>query len=91
MALGTVTLDFGSSLTQDAQVDVTSSGLSSGSHIEGWVQRDSTADNNTTAHEMLAFFCRFVCEFLTATTFRLYARVDGVLTRGQYTIHWGHN
>lgn len=91
MALGTQTLDFGSSPTQEATVDVTSSGLVAGSHIEAWVQRDSTADNDAASHEMLSEFCRFTCEYLTATTFRVYARVLGALTQKTFTLHWGHN
>ena len=91
MALGTVTLDFGVSPTQEGTVDVTSSDLAANSHIEAWVQRDSTAGNDAAAHEMLQTFCEFTTEFLTATTFRIYARIVGVLATNTFTLHWGHN
>jgi hypothetical protein len=91
MALGTVTLDLGASPTQEGSVDVPSSGLLSNSHIEAWVQRDSTVDNDAAAHEMLQTFAEFTTEFLTSTTFRIYVRIVGVLAQKTFTLHWGHN
>ena len=88
--IGTATLDFGSTPTDNAVVQVTSlSGLSIGSHKEAFVQADdSTASNNANAHHLLGFWGRFTCEYVNATTMNIYCDLLIGNATGTFIVHY---
>ena len=88
MATGTATLDFGASPVDDGSVTVTTSGLSSGDHIEAFAMRDTTADNGEDEHEMLAALGRFSCKYVSATQFTINCQLIGLLAVGQFSVRW---
>jgi hypothetical protein len=91
VATGTATLDFGATPTDAASVLVSSglSGLSVATHKEAFVQGDdATGDNDAAAHRELAAFGRFACEYVSATSMRIYCELVANLATGQFTLHW---
>ena len=89
-AQGTATLDFGATPTDEANVLVSGlSGLSVGTHKEAFVQADdSTGSNDTQAHRMLALSGRFSCEYVSASSMRIYCDLIIGAADGTFTIHW---
>lgn len=74
MATGTTTINFGAAAaggSAESSVDVTGqSGLTSASYIEAFDMAEATA--NHTADDMRVDRATFVCEFLTAASFRIH-------------------
>jgi len=88
MATGTATLDFTSSGSQLAQVNVTGqAGILSGSNIEAFLQaNDSTADNTAFAHQVVPLRVR--CGNVVAGTgFTIYGVSDWSLFK-TYLVRW---
>lgn len=93
MALGTATLDFGATATDAANVLVTGlTGLAVGTHKEAFIQADDSigggSGNTAQAHALLAFSGRFSCEYVSATSMRIYCDLLFALASGQFTVHW---
>lgn len=89
--LGTATLAFGATPTDEATVEATTSGLTATDHIDAFVMADdSTAANDTTAHRFLALSGRFSCEYVSATSLRIRCDVTMGLATGDFTVHWRH-
>lgn len=88
-AIGTDTLDFTTTPSEEVTKTVTTSGLSATSHIEAWFQHgDTTADNGADEHEEAAEWVRLVCKYLSATTFEVKAMCQGALAIGTFKFHW---
>lgn len=88
---GTATLSFGATPTTEATVLVSSglSGLTINSHMEAFVQgSDSTATNTVDDHKMLAFFGKFNCEYVSATSMNINGDLTGFLASDNFTVHW---
>jgi hypothetical protein len=89
MATGTATLDFGATPADEASVDVTGqSGLTSGSFIEAFFMRETTASNGADEHEEAASLCPLNCEYLSASSFRIHAHPIAALGLGMFTVRW---
>ena len=88
-AIGSATLDFGGSLTQEGTIDIAGqAGLTTANHVEAFVMSETSVDHTTQDHEMLANFTKFVCSVPVAGTLRILALVNGALTSGRYTVRW---
>jgi hypothetical protein len=93
MATGTEILDFGATPAYEAEVTVTTSGLTASTRLEAFVQKETTAGgpdvaNGVDEHEMLAFFGRFVCEYVSATQFKIKCTLTDMLAIGQFNVGW---
>lgn len=88
MATGTDTIDFGADPTSEASVTVTTAGLSATDHIEAFAMRDSTTDNDADAHDGLAAFGKFVCEYVDATHFLVKCFLIAGEATGQFKFRW---
>lgn len=88
--LGTATIDFGSTPTNQATILVTGlSGLSVGVHKEAFVQADdSTGSNDAAAHRLLGYWGRFTCEYVSATTMNIHCDLLIGFATGTFTIHY---
>jgi hypothetical protein len=93
VATGTATLNLGARPTAStpgdtyATVDVTGlSGLTAATHMEAFMQADSTADHS--AEEHLAEQFDFKCQYLSAASLRIHAWVRRGRAWGQFTIHY---
>lgn len=90
MPTGTTTINFGAASTngqQEASVDVTGqSGLTSASYIEAFDMAEATASHS--ADDVRVDRAGFVCEFLTATSFRIhgYPRIGHIW--GDRSVRW---
>lgn len=88
------TVDFGPTPSETAQVAVTGqTSIVSGSLVEAWLVRNSTADNNTDMHELLArFFSISVGDIVAGTgfTIKLWSRY-GFKATGTFLIPWVWN
>lgn len=88
MATGTATLDFGAAPgTNVVTTTVTGqAGIGTSSHVEAWLQGDSTADHNAYEHETVRLELR--CgNIVAATGFDIVASSDWRLN-GAFTCHW---
>lgn len=89
--VGTVPLDFGSAPgTNVVAATVTGqTGITGGSHVEAWIQGDTTTDHN--AYEHLHIFPQRIglaCgDLIAGTGFTIYAETELRLT-GEVTCHW---
>lgn len=90
MATDTTTIDFGATPTDTATKLVTGmSGLTTGSHLEAFMQGgDSTGDNDADAHKLLAFSGRFNCEYISSTSMNINVDTMVGLASGTFIIHW---
>lgn len=90
MATGTATLAFGSTPATEATVLVSGlSGLTINSHLEAFVQgSDSTGTNTVDDHKMMAFFGKFNCEYVSATSMNINCDLTGFLATDNFAIHW---
>jgi hypothetical protein len=90
MATGVTTLDFGTTPTDEATILVTGlSGLSVGTHKEAFVQGDdSTADNDATAHQFLAWAGQFNAQYVSATTMNINCKLMAGLATKTFTVHY---
>ena len=91
MADGTVEIDFGSDPAVEASVLVSSglSGLTAATHKEAFVQGDSTTtDNDADSHKQFAISAKLSCEFVSATSMRIYATLMKDLATGKFLLHW---
>lgn len=87
--VGTDTLDFTSTPSDEVTKTVTTAGLSATSHIEAFFQHgDTTSDNGADEHEEAAAMCPLVCKYLSATTFDVKAMCLGMLGVGTFKFHW---
>ena len=87
--IGTDTIDFGATPVEETTKVVTTSGLSSTSHIEAWFQHgDTTADSGVDEHEEAAALCPLVCKYLSATTFEVKAMPIAAMGIGTFKFHW---
>lgn len=88
-AVGTDTIDFGSTPAEEATKVVTTAGLSATSHIEAWFQHgDTTADNGVDEHEEAAMLMPLACKYLSATTFEVKAMPIAAMGIGLFKFHW---
>lgn len=88
-AIGTDTLDFTSTPSEETTKIVTTAGLSATSHIEAWFQHgDTTADGSADEHEEAAAMCRLACKYLSATTFEVKGMPINSLGIGTFKFHW---
>lgn len=89
---GTATVAFGSQPgTSHATVDVTGlSGLTANSYIEAFFQGgDTTASNNADDHALAGVLIRTVCQYLTASSFRIHAFcVEGGNAWGDFKVRY---
>jgi hypothetical protein len=92
-AQGTATLDFGATPTEDASVVVTGqAGVLSGSLVEAWFMRSTTADNTADDHEAMSIYCPLVCgDIVVGTGFTIRANMYAGLAIGQFTVCWAWN
>jgi len=90
MAVGTATLNFGTTPTDSASVVVSGlSGLSVATHKEAFVQSDdSTVDNTALQHRQLAYYGRFTCEYTSATSMTINCDLTFGNATGTFTIHY---
>jgi hypothetical protein len=89
VAVGTATLDFGSTPADETFVDVTGqSGLDADTHIEAYFMRETSADNGADEHEEAAALCPLVCEFLSSSSFRIRACPIAAMAIGQFKVRW---
>lgn len=89
MAVGTATIDFGTTPTDTAEVLVSGlTGLTANSHLEPFIQSDSTADNSVDAHQQLAARCNFYAEYISASSFKIYADVFIGFASGTFKLHY---
>ena len=88
MATGTVNLNFGitSSRKATSTVDVTTSGLTAASYIEAFPMVESTSDHVADVSRIDPL--DLVCQYLTATTFRIHGTVRRGVTYGDRKIRW---
>jgi hypothetical protein len=89
MATGTITMNFGTSASRKATsyVDVTGlSGLTSASYIEPFPMAEATADH--TADVVRVDKVDYICQFLDATSFRIYGTCARGHTYGDRTVRW---
>jgi hypothetical protein len=89
MATGSATLDFGSTPTDEASVAVTGqAALLSTDHVEAFLMREATGDNDAEAHTALAVDSKLICDNDAASdqfTIRCFA---DVLATGQFKVRW---
>ena len=92
-AIGTATIDFSSTPSSQAQVDVTGqTGILSTSAAESWVMIDSTADNDDNAHNFAGVSFRLTCSQPTAGVgFTIYAVTLAAEATGTFRIKWVWN
>ncbi len=90
MPTGTAVLNFGATPTDEASVAVTGqAAIASGSHVEAYFMRESTAENTLEEHEEAAALCPLVCGAIVAGTgFTIYAHPIAMLGVGQFTVRW---
>jgi hypothetical protein len=90
---GIATLDFGSTPAEEAQVGVTGqAGIVSGSFVEAFFMRETTADNGVDEHEEAAAMCRLVCGAVVAGAgFTIYATAIHALATGTFSVRWVWN
>lgn len=88
--VGTATLAFGSTPTDEATVTVTGlSGISQAMHKEAYVQSDnSTATNTVDDHRLLGFSGRFTCEYVSSSSIKINCDLLVWLASGDFTIHY---
>lgn len=88
-AVGTATLDFGSSPTTDTSVVVTGQTvIALNSHCEAHLEYDSTADHSADEHLIVKRFLQLACgDIVAGTGFTIHALSDEPLT-GQFTVRW---
>lgn len=88
MATGTATLNFGAAPGTDyTSVDVTGlSGLTTASHLEPWIQADTTTDHSPDEHR--AESMDIYAEYLTATSFRIHGQIRFGQAMGSFTVHY---
>lgn len=88
-AVGTDTVDFTATPSEETVKTVTTAGLSATSHIEAFFQHgDSTSDNGVDEHEEAAAVCPLVCKYLSATTFETKAMPIAATGVGTFKFHW---
>ena len=87
---GTATLDFGATPTDTASVAVTGQGgIISGSFVEAFFMRETTADNAEDEHEEAASICPLTCgNIIAGTGFTIYAHTLSALGIGQFSVKW---
>lgn len=90
MAVGTATIDFGSTPSDTATILVSGlSGLSGASHLEAFILgSDSVGENDATAHAFLSFSGRPRCEYVSATSMNIVIDLLLGLATGQFTVHY---
>jgi len=92
-ATGTATLDFGATPTDEASVVVTGqAGIVSGSLVEAFFMRNTTADNGLDEHEGMSIYCRVVCgDIVAGTGFTARATMLAGYATGQFNLPWVWN
>lgn len=92
-AFGTAILDFGASPAVEASIVITGQAAITGtSHVQAWIQRDTTADNGTDEHEQAAMSSTLVCGAIVAGTgFTIFGRMLIGYAIGQFKVHWSYN
>ena len=89
MATGTATINLGSrsAMKKYAEVDITGLvGLLPSTHMEAWMQGDTTADHTSDEHMLEIIHLRM--KYLTASSARVIAQVDRGVVWGDFTIHY---
>ena len=88
--IGTVTIDFGSTPTNTGTILVTGlTGLTLDTHKEAYVQADdTTVDNTAVEHRLLGIWCRFSCEYVSATTMNIHCDLFIGEVIGTFKIHY---
>lgn len=90
MATGTATLDFTSTPSEEASVVVTGQAtIVSGSHVEAFFMKETTADNGVDEHEEAAALCPLVCGSIVAGTgFTIKGMPIAMLGVGTFSVRW---
>ena len=90
MATGTAVLDFGATPVDEASVVVTGQALIvSGSFVEAFFMRETTADNGVDEHIEAAALCPLACGNIVAGTgFTIYASTLAMLGIGTFNVRW---
>jgi hypothetical protein len=93
MATGTAILNFGTAAqkTVDASVVVTGqTSIASGSHVEAFLQGDTTADHSSDEHVMLCDMLKLSCsDIIAGTGFTIYGIYDHQSgLSGNVSVHW---
>lgn len=91
MALGTATIDFTATPSEEATVTVSGqSGFVSTSAVEAWIQHgDTTADNGVDEHEEFAACCPLACKWTVDGSFEIKAMPIAMIGVGTFKVHWG--
>lgn len=88
-AIGTDSIDFTATPSEEATQTVTTVGLLTTSHIEAWFMHgDTTADNGVDEHEEAAALCPLGCKYLSSTTFEVKAMPIAMTGVGLFKFHW---
>ncbi len=85
---GTATIDFGAAPGSNlATIAVTGqASITTGSHVEAWLQGDTSADHNAYEHTVVSM--RLRCgDLISGTGFTIYSVSEQRLA-GVFTVHW---
>jgi hypothetical protein len=90
---GTATLDFGTAAQRKTDVSIAvtgQAGIGTSSHVEAFLQGDTTADHSPDEHVMLGDMLGLVCSDIVAGTgFTIYGLFDHQSgLSGQVSVHW---
>jgi hypothetical protein len=90
MAVGTATLDFGSTPADEASVAVTGqAGILTTSHVEAFFMQETTSDHGVDEHAEAAALCPLICSDLIAGTgFTIRAHPLAMLGTGTFKVRW---
>jgi hypothetical protein len=87
MAVGTATVDFGSTPVDNATFNITDAALSGLTYAEAFWMRESTAQNSVDEHETLASWSRLICS-ITGTTLTVYCELLAGFVTGQFKLRY---
>ena len=93
-AQGTVTINFGATPVSEASEVVTGvAGILLGSHVEVFLQEDSTGDNNAVAHKALAFLAKkpYADTIFAGTGFTAHITLPHGVASGTFKARWVWN
>jgi hypothetical protein len=92
-AQGSATLNFGSTPIDEATIAVTGQGgIVSGSHVEAFFMRETSADNGVEEHEAMAIYCPLtVGSIVAGTGFTIFATMLAGYATGQFAVRWVWN
>lgn len=88
--MGTAVVDFGATPSTASTVSVSGqTAIQSGSQIELWFMASTTADNDSTQHQMASVMTSLVAgAIIVDSGFTIYATSTGGLMTGQFLVQW---